>query len=155
MYYNLVITSGYFDPIHVGHIEYLRRAKQLGERHLVIVNNDEQARLKKGRAFMLEDERIEIVKALKDVDEVTKSIDLDGTVCETLNAVFSLYRRAAWNTSRMAFCKGGDRFTSEIPEAEICRAYGVSLVDGLGKKIQSSSALTGLTANLGRQEKLS
>jgi cytidyltransferase-like protein len=143
--YDAVITSGYFDPIHVGHIEYLRKAKELGQVHLVIVNNDGQAKLKKGRSFMPEGERLEIVKALACVDEAIPSLDEDETVRGTLAFAFFLFSSKGIDLSKVAFCKGGDRFTGEIPEAEICRKFGVDIVDGLGDKIQSSSRLTGLS----------
>ena len=66
----VVAVSGYFDPLHVGHLEYLEMAKQLGDKLIVIVNNDKQALLKKGKSFMNENDRAEIVSALKCVDEV-------------------------------------------------------------------------------------
>ena len=73
----VVITSGYFDPLHVGHLEYLRMAKKLGDKLVVIINNDEQAKLKKGKPFMAEKDRLEIVFALEFVDEVLSSNDID------------------------------------------------------------------------------
>lgn len=126
----VVATSGYFDPIHIGHVEYLMKAKELGDKLVVIVNNDKQAHLKKGFEFMPFKERMEIVKALKFVDEVFPSIDEDKTVCKSLEAV-----------KPHIFAKGGDRFSHEIPEAEICRKLGIEIIHGLGDKIQSSSDL--------------
>ena len=79
-----VAVSGYFDPIHVGHLEYLRMAKELGDSLVVIVNNNQQCTLKKGKHFMDENDRVEIVKALKFVDEVFLSVDNDRTVCKSL-----------------------------------------------------------------------
>ncbi len=136
----IIITSGYFDPIHVGHIEYLRRAKDLGGRLIVILNNDAQCMLKKGKPFYSEmHERRAIVKALRYVDEVFDSVDEDRSVCKSVEAIARRY-----NGDEIIFAKGGDRFCYEIPEAEICRKYGIRIVDNLGKKIQSSSNLTGL-----------
>ena len=80
----IVCVSGYFDPIHVGHLEYFKKSKVLGDKLLVIVNNDEQAVLKKGKPFMPVDERIKLIKEFKCVDIVVKSIDTDRTVCKTL-----------------------------------------------------------------------
>ena len=68
----VVAVSGYFDPIHVGHLEYLKMAKNLGDKLIVIVNSDYQAGLKKGTSFMPEDDRLEIVKSLRCVDEVVE-----------------------------------------------------------------------------------
>ncbi len=114
----------------MGHVEYLMKAKELGDKLIVIVNNDKQAHLKKGFEFMPFKERMEIVKALKFVDEVFPSIDEDKTVCKSLEAV-----------KPHIFAKGGDRFSHEIPEAEICNKLGIEIIHGLGDKIQSSSDL--------------
>lgn len=124
----VVAASGYFDPLHIGHIEYLRLSKELGTRLVVIVNNDFQCRLKKGFSFMPAEHRLAIVGALRCVDEVMLSIDQDPTVCLTLA---SLRPRI--------FAKGGDRTSDEIPEAEICKRLNIQIVDGLGSKICSSS----------------
>jgi rfaE bifunctional protein nucleotidyltransferase chain/domain len=123
-----VVASGYFDPIHVGHIEYLEMAAKLGDKLVVIVNNDNQATLKKGAPFMTEEDRLKIVSSLKCVDEVFLSIDEDPTVCKSLQAV-----------NPDIFAKGGDRFIDEIPEATTCKEIGAEIVDGLGMKIRSSS----------------
>lgn len=128
-----VAVSGYFDPIHVGHLEYLKMAKELGDSLVVIVNNNHQCELKKGKPFMDQNDRLEIVKALRFVDEVFLSIDKDRTVCKSLEAV-----------KPDIFANGGDRATSEVPETPICKKYNIKMVDGLGDKIRSSSNLTGL-----------
>ena len=128
-----VVVSGYFDPLHVGHIEYLELAKNLGDRLIVIVNNDEQAGLKKGESFMNEEDRLTIVASLRCVDNVFLSIDKDSHVCESL-----AYLRPD------IFANGGDRLNKEIPEAKVCDELGIALVDGLGMKIRASSDYTGL-----------
>lgn len=124
----IVVASGYFDPLHVGHVEYLQMAKKLGDKLIVIVNNDKQAKLKKGKSFISQDDRIKIVGALRVVDEVFLSIDKDLTVCQSIEAI-----------SPQIFAKGGDRFSDEIPEAAICHSLGISIIDGLGNKIAASS----------------
>ena len=128
----IILVSGYFDPIHVGHLEYLKLSKSLGDKLMVIVNNDEQACLKKGKPFMHCSERVKILEELKCVDYVFPSIDKTRTVIETIK---SLEPRPD------IFCNGGDQFNEFIPEAEICNKLGIKLVDGLGGKIQSSSWL--------------
>lgn len=133
-----VIISGYFDPIHVGHLEYIKKAKKLGEFLTVIVNSDHQATLKKGKPFMKDVERKQILEAIRDVDSVVISIDRDRTVCKTLEQIV---RKTECDT--IMFCNGGDQNNLTIPEGEVCERLGVQLVDGLGEKIQSSSWLIG------------
>ena len=128
-----VAVSGYFDPIHVGHLEYLRMAKELGDSLVVIVNNNYQCKLKKGKHFMDENDRVEIVKALRFVDEVFLSVDKDRTVCKSLEEI-----------KPDVFANGGDRATSEVPETPVCKKFNIKMVDGLGDKIRSSSSFTGL-----------
>ena len=128
-----VAVSGYFDPIHVGHLEYLRMAKELGDSLVVIVNNNYQCKLKKGKYLMDENDRVEIVKALRFVDEVFLSVDKDRTVCKSLEEI-----------KPDVFANGGDRATSEVPETPVCKKFNIKMVDGLGDKIRSSSSLTGL-----------
>ena len=128
-----VAVSGYFDPIHVGHLEYLKMAKELGDSLVVIVNNNYQCKLKKGKHFMDENDRVEIVKALRFVDEVFLSVDKDRTVCKSLEEI-----------KPDIFANGGDRATSEVPETPVCKKFNIKMVDGLGDKIRSSSSLTGL-----------
>ena len=129
----IVATSGYFDPLHVGHLECLELAKELGDKLIVIVNSDLQAKLKKGKSFINEQDRLKIISALKCVDEVFLSIDKDKTQCESLKYL-----------KPDIFAKGGDRTSKEIPESKICRELDIKIVDGLGEKIRSSSKLTGI-----------
>jgi len=125
-----VAVSGYFDPLHVGHLEMMKKAKDLGDILIVIVNNDKQAKLKKGKSYMSEEDRIKIIESLKIVDEVVLSIDEDSSVCKTLEKV-----------SPDVFAKGGDRYIEEIPETLICREKGIKIIDRLGKKIKDSSKI--------------
>ena len=128
----IVCVSGYFDPIHIGHIEYFKKSKEIGDKLMVIVNNDEQATLKKGKPFMPADERIQIIKELRCVDFVVKSIDTDRTVCKTLETI---------EPKPYYFCNGGDQNNNTIPEGEVCSKRNIELRDGFGDKIQSSSWL--------------
>lgn len=123
----VVAASGYMDPLHSGHIEYLEKARALGDKLVVILNNDEQAIKKKGFCFMNVEERKRLILSLKCVDEVFVSIDKDRTVCASLEAV-----------KPDIFAKGGDQNVNTIPEADICRSLNIQIVDGLGDKIQSS-----------------
>lgn len=136
----IIIASGYFNPLHKGHIEYLREAKALGDELWVIVNNDEQVKLKGSVPFMDLDERKEIISALRYVDATIPSRDNDATVCKTLNYI-KKGAQGIFGDCELTLAKGGDRFASEIPEAKVCKELGIKIVDGLGKKIQSSSEL--------------
>jgi len=130
-----VAVSGYFDPLHVGHIELFEQAKALGDHLIVILNSDKQAVIKKGKSFMPENERKIIIEALEIVDEVFVSIDTDRAQCESLRKL-----------NPDVFANGGDRLKMgkgvfDIPEVAVCEECGIEIVDGLGKKIQSSSDL--------------
>ena len=81
-----VVASGYFDPLHHGHIEYLQKSKELGDVLIVIVNSDTQGRIKKERVFMAAAERVRVVRSLECVDVAIESLDVDRTVCRTLAA---------------------------------------------------------------------
>ena len=131
----IVAASGYFDPLHAGHIEYLKLARELGDKLIVILNNDKQTILKKGKVFMPLEERKSILESLKMVDEVFVSIDEDRPIIESIKKVHKEMGPIH------IFAKGGDRFAYEIPEAKICRELGIKIIDGLGEKIQSSSWL--------------
>ena len=135
----IIIASGYFDPLHAGHIEYLKLAKQLGDKLIVILNNKKQCILKKGTSFMPQEERKIILEALKFVDVVFESVDKDKSVCKSIKTIAEKYKG-----HEIIFAKGGDRFSYEIPEAKICQEAKIKIVDQLGKKIQSSSNLTGI-----------
>ena len=135
----IVINSGYFDPLHIGHLECMELSKPLGNKLVIILNNDNQCSLKKGEPFMPQEERKKIVEAIKYVDEVLISIDKDKSVCESIKAIAEKYKG-----NEIIFAKGGDRFSDEIPEAKVCEEYGIKIIDNLGKKIQSSSNLTRL-----------
>lgn len=128
----IVCVSGYFDPIHVGHLEYFKKSKEIGTKLMVIVNNDKQATLKKGKPFMPCKERMEIIKEFKCVDYVIESIDEDRTVCKTLSEV---------EPKPYFFCNGGDQNNDTIPEVNACLSRNIELRDGFGNKIQSSSWL--------------
>jgi len=132
-----IIVSGYFNPIHKGHLEYFNNAKALADELFVIVNSDFQRNLKGSKEFQKEDERLFIVQNIKAVDKAIISIDTDRTVCASLN---HLYKKFGLEYD-LGFANGGDQNNDSIPEASICKQLGIHLIDGLGDKIQSSSWL--------------
>jgi D-beta-D-heptose 7-phosphate kinase/D-beta-D-heptose 1-phosphate adenosyltransferase len=132
-----VIVSGYFNPIHKGHLEYINNAKAVAEHLFVIVNNDHQRALKGSKEFQDEDERLIIVSNIKAVDTAILSIDDDRTVRATIRHIAEKYS----DQFDLAFANGGDQNNDTIPERPICEEMGIELLEGLGDKIQSSSWL--------------
>jgi D-beta-D-heptose 7-phosphate kinase/D-beta-D-heptose 1-phosphate adenosyltransferase len=132
-----IIVSGYFNPLHKGHLELFEKAKTKGDEIWVIVNSDLQRALKGSKEFMDEDERLIIVKAIGIVDKALVSIDKDKTQCATLRFLANEYG----TEYDLFFANGGDQNNDSIPEAPICKEVGIGLIQGLGDKIQSSSWL--------------
>lgn len=126
----IVAVSGYFNPLHVGHLEMMEKAKKMGDSLVVIVNNDHQVKLKGSVPFLNQADRVKIIKAIKWVDKVFLSIDKDTSVCKSLLKV-----------KPHIFANGGDRHQGNIPEVDVCRRLKARMVDGLGGKIRSSSTL--------------
>ncbi len=132
-----IIVSGYFNPIHKGHLEYFNNARNLADELFVIVNSDLQRDLKGSKEFQKEDERLFIVQNIKAVDTAIISVDKDRTVCASIAHLYKHFNEAY----ELGFANGGDQDNSSIPEAPICNELGIQLIDGLGDKIQSSSWL--------------
>ena len=133
----VIIVSGYFNPLHKGHLELFEKAKASGDQLWVIVNSDFQRALKGSKEFMDEIERLIIVSAIGIVDKALISIDKDKTQCSTLADLADKYS----NQYELYFANGGDQNNESIPEVPVCKEKGISLLEGLGDKIQSSSWL--------------
>ncbi len=132
----IVAVSGGFDPLHIGHVRYLQEARALGDKLVVIMNNDNWLVLKKGYAFMPEQERKEILEAFSFVDKVVLSThEKDTTDISICTDLASLHPDI--------FAKGGDRVADNIPEYALCKELGIKMVFGVGYggKVQSSSEL--------------
>tara|TARA_R100000152_G_C6775385_1_gene203772 strand:- start:2038 stop:2475 length:438 start_codon:yes stop_codon:yes gene_type:complete len=137
----VVTISGYFNPIHSGHIDYISSAKNLGDLLVVIVNNDNQVKLKGSTPFQDENERVKIVSNIKGVDLAFLSADNDSTVCNSLRLIFSKYRNDPF-FDEMIFCNGGDRKEGGVPEDILTDELGIHMVYNVGgEKVQSSSEL--------------
>jgi D-beta-D-heptose 7-phosphate kinase/D-beta-D-heptose 1-phosphate adenosyltransferase len=134
----LIIVSGYFNPVHKGHIEYLTRSKDLGDFLYVIVNNDYQRELKGSKPFMMADERKLIIESLKVVDRAMVAVDTEKTVNESIKFIMN---EIGSQFNKILFANGGDQNRNTVGEAELCMELGIELADGLGDKIQSSSWL--------------
>lgn len=134
----VVMVSGGFDPIHIGHVRYMQEAKKLGDKLIVVLNNDNWLKLKKGYSFMPEKERKEIIEALHCVDEVIvtghSKNTKDITVCKELRKI-----------KPHIFANGGDRKPDgdPVPEVSLCEELGIEIVYnvGHGGKVRSSSLL--------------
>lgn len=135
----LVIASGYFNPLHRGHVSYLEEAKKLGDKLFVIVNNDIQVKLKGSKEFLDANERELIVKALRVVDYVKISFSHDKTVGPDLVDIKKQFPK-----DKLIFAKGGDRVLGNLPQSEIdaCKNGNIEMVFNVGEeKIQSSSKI--------------
>lgn len=132
----VVAVSGGFDPVHIGHVRMFNEAKKLGHRLVVILNNDNWLKAKKGYAFMSQQERKEIIEAFEAVDEVVISSHpedpADMSVCDDLILV-----------KPHIFCNGGDRTNKNVPEIPLCEQLGCQMIYNVGEggKVQSSSWL--------------
>jgi D-beta-D-heptose 7-phosphate kinase/D-beta-D-heptose 1-phosphate adenosyltransferase len=133
----VAIVSGGFDPLHVGHVELINRARKISDGVIVILNTDEFLIKKKGKPFMKFEERKTILENLRSVNLVIKCVDKDQTVCETLRQLAKLR-----DGEELFFCNGGDRNDpNNAPEHKVCEEIGIKTVYDLGEKIQSSSWL--------------
>jgi D-beta-D-heptose 7-phosphate kinase/D-beta-D-heptose 1-phosphate adenosyltransferase len=131
---NIVLVTGGFDPLHSGHIEYFKAAKELGDHLVVGVNSDEWLTRKKGRPFMSFDERCAIIKELSVVDEVIGFNDIDDTAN---HAIFQL-QSTTGSSTKIIFANGGDRTKSNIPEMQYTNVEFVFGVGGENKANSSS-----------------
>lgn len=139
----IVAVSGYFNPLHVGHLDMIEKAKKLGDKLIAIVNNDTQVGLKGSVPFMSQKDRVRIIAALRDVDEVFLSIDKDKTVCKSLKKI-----------KPDIFANGGDRKNiNDVPEFPICEEYGIKMVDGLGRKIRASSKMIARASKVKKEKR--
>ena len=135
----IIILSGGFDPVHKGHIRMFKAAKETNAKVIVGVNSDQWLSRKKGKPFMNQDERIEILESCKYIDSVINFDDLDNTACDLIRKVIILYKN---KDVKIFFGNGGDRTYETTPEIEFCKQSDVEMIWELGgKKIQSSSSL--------------
>ncbi|MBI2627100.1 MAG: adenylyltransferase/cytidyltransferase family protein [Parcubacteria group bacterium] len=132
----VVAISGGMDPLHIGHVRLIQEAKKLGTKLVVILNNDNWLKKKKGKVFMNEEERKEIIEAVSGVDRVVltshKENPKDMSVCAELKKI-----------KPNIFANGGDRKLGNIPEESVCKKYGIKMAFNVGDggKVQSSSWL--------------
>jgi len=132
----VVIVSGYFNPLHGGHLDMIEAAKSLGDRLVVIVNNDIQQKIKKGKIILDEHNRVRLMRALRDVDAVFLSIDKELPVTESLE-----FLAKQFEGEKIIFANGGDRDSEKaIPETDVCNRYGIKMVFGVGGDNKADSS---------------
>lgn len=132
----VVFVSGYFNPLHGGHLDLIEGAKALGDKLIVIVNNDKQQLLKKGKIILDEKNRLRLMRSLRSVDEVVLSIDENPPVINTVEMIAKQHPG-----DELIFAQGGDRDSDKVnPEADICRQYGIRVVYGVGGTTKADSS---------------
>lgn len=147
-----VIVSGYFNPLHGGHLDYIEAAKELGDYLIVVVNNDNAQMLKKGKIILDEHNRTRIVRSLRPVDEVLLSIDQDTGQAQTLRKIRELYP-----DDELIFANGGDRDPNKdaLPENETqaCKDCNIKTVFGVGsQEVEKRDSSTRINQARGHEE---
>jgi cytidyltransferase-like protein len=139
-----VVISGYFNPLHTGHLDYIDRAKSLGDMLIVIVNSDRQVEIKGSQPFLSQEDRLRIIASLKNVDLAIIAVDTDASVVASLQELWRQNQRQPIDSKRtmdnsMVFANGGDRKRGNTPEEDFCKSVGIETVyDVGGEKTQSS-----------------
>lgn len=132
----VVIVSGFFNPLHGGHLDMLEAAALLGDKLVVIVNNDTQQIIKKGKIILNEQNRERLLGALRVVDDVVISVDEDPTVVRTLSMLANQHEG-----DELIFANGGDRASEkEVPETKVCRDYSIEMIFGVGGDNKADSS---------------
>lgn len=132
----VVIVSGFFNPLHGGHLDMIEAAAKMGDRLIVIVNNDKQQVEKKGKVILVETNRARLLRALRVVDEVFIAIDDDMTVIESLDFLASQYP-----DDELVFANGGDRDSAKVvPETDVCEKNNIEMLFGVGGNNKADSS---------------
>lgn len=135
----IAIVSGFFNPLHGGHLDMIEAAKEMSDKLIVIVNNDAQQVMKKDKIILPEDNRARVLGALRAVDEVLIALDEDPTVIKSLEYIAQKYA-----DHELVFANGGDRDSEKaIPEGDVCRVYNIEMKFGVGgtEKADSSTRI--------------
>lgn len=137
-HYDVLVLSGGFDPLHVGHVRMIQSARDLAALVVVGVNSDDWLRRNRGAANMPFEDRREIVASIRGVTSAVGFDDADDTARNLIRMVHTMSPGA-----KIAFGNGGDRTALNVPEVDLCTELGVDLVWGLGgQRVEASSELT-------------
>lgn len=132
----IVILSGFFNPLHGGHLDMIEEGAKLGDKLIVIVNNDVQQKIKKGKIILDERNRLRLISALKHVDDAVLAIDQDPTVIETLRVIAKEHPN-----DELIFANGGDRSSAKVvPETEVCEEFEIKMLYGVGGTHKADSS---------------
>ena len=144
----VVIVSGFFNPLHGGHVDMIEAGKELGDKLIVVVNNDEQQLVKKEQIILNEANRLRLLRALRAVDEVMLAIDEDMTVRASLAHIARQHPG-----DELIFANGGDRqSTEDIPETEVCKTHNIEMVFGVGShEVEKRDSSTRINQALGHE----
>ncbi|MBS4014949.1 MAG: adenylyltransferase/cytidyltransferase family protein [Candidatus Latescibacteria bacterium] len=146
----IVVVSGFFNPLHGGHLSHMKEAKKYGNELWVIVDNDQQQIIKKGKIILDEKERINIISELKCVDRVVLAVDRDISVAESIKKIAEENQNCT-----IILAKGGDRNFDNLPRAEqeVVKKYNIKVVSSVGaEKVNSSSRINELLNDNVKQE---
>ena len=138
--YDFALLSGGFDPVHIGHLAMIKEANKIAKEVVILLNSDKWLERKKGKPFMVESQRAQILEEFKSVSKVIVQNDDDDS---SNNAIISFVKNNPKKT--ICYCNGGDRsHEKKIREASICKEHNVDLIFGIGgvHKLESSSSLT-------------
>ena len=148
-----VIVSGYFNPLHGGHLDMIEAARKLGDYLIVSVNNDKAQMIKKGKIILDEQNRMRLMRALRDVDEVILSVDEDLGQALTLRKIREMYP-----DDELIFANGGDRDPNKhaLPENEMQAAIDcdIETVFGVGSnQVEKRDSSTRINQETGKETK--
>lgn len=139
----IVVCTGGFDPLHAGHVNYLKDARSLGDKLVVGLNSDAWLVRKKGQAFMPFEHRAAVLSAIKYVDEVMAFDDGDGSACKLLEEL-----KTSYSYAEIIFANGGDRTATNIPETAVKDVVFRFGIGGDNKQGSSSDFLQKWKTNL-------
>ncbi len=143
----VIIVSGFFNPLHGGHLDMIETAARMGDKLIVIVNNDIQQVMKKDKVILSEQNRARLIGALRHVDEVAIAVDDDPTVVRTLKMIANQHPN-----DKLIFANGGDRDSEKVtPESAVCHEYNIEMVFGVGG-VEKADSSTRINQALGHKK---
>lgn len=132
----IVILSGFFNPLHGGHLDMIEEAAGIADKLVVIVNNDIQQKIKKGKIILDEQNRLRLISALKFIDDAILAIDENPPVSETIRIIAREHPN-----DEIIFANGGDRSSAKVvPEKGVCEEFGIKMIYGIGGKQKADSS---------------